>query len=315
MNLDKNNEKRLKFYLGKHYDSKHVLIHSMGPSVKLKTIMEYYEQYKSNLVITRSYILPLYIFLKNNNLLHRKFLLQPGDRVGSSEITTWSLCKKIYDTFMFTKIRRINEEYNVILKCFNAKRHWGLCKQIKNFDIPFSEKMNTVVWRGASTGLTTHISSRFSLVNKWYNKCHDIDIGFSICCQNRDEFKKYVKGPMSVSNMLTHKYIVSVQGNDKDSGLNWKLSSNSLVMMAKPTVDSWLMESTLIPGYHYVLLSDDFSNLHDKVEWCNRNPDKCEEIIKNANKFMSQFENSENEEKLQNDVIKKYFEKIKLIDM
>ena len=78
--------------------------------------------------------------------------------------------------------------------------------------------------------------------------------------------------------------------------------------MAKPRVTSWLMETTLIPNKHYVLLKDDFSDLYEKLEWCNNNQDKCIEIIKNANAFMQQFANNSLEEKLEMDVLNKYFE-------
>ena len=77
--------------------------------------------------------------------------------------------------------------------------------------------------------------------------------------------------------------------------------------MAKPRVTSWLMETRLIPNYHYVLLKDDFSDSEDKINWCNENPTKCKEIINNAHDFMSQFKDNEKEQQLELDVINKYF--------
>jgi len=81
--------------------------------------------------------------------------------------------------------------------------------------------------------------------------------------------------------------------------------------MPKPRVTSWLMETTLIPNYHYVLLKDDFSDLQDKLNWCNNNQEKCKEIIKNANDFMYQFSNKENEKKIEEEVINRYFKIVK----
>ena len=77
--------------------------------------------------------------------------------------------------------------------------------------------------------------------------------------------------------------------------------------MARPTCVSWLMESTLIENYHYILLKDDFSDLFEKFIWCNNNKNKCLNIIKNANNFMKQFANIKKEEKLERDVINNYF--------
>ena len=107
--------------------------------------------------------------------------------------------------------------------------------------------------------------------------------------------------------MLKYKYIVSVEGNDKDSGLNWKLNSNSVILMAKPRITTWLMETTLLPDVHYVLLKDDYSDLKEKYIWCEKNKDKCKEIIKNANKFMQQFSNEKKEQEIEEAVINKYF--------
>lgn len=111
--------------------------------------------------------------------------------------------------------------------------------------------------------------------------------------------------------MLKYKYIMSVEGNDKDNGLQWKLNSNSIILMSKPRITTWLMETTLIPNYHYVLLKDDYSDLEKQLHWCNNNQDKCLIINQNARKFMNQFVNNETEERIEGKVLKKYFDLIK----
>ena len=202
---------------------------------------------------------------------------------------------------------RINEDNgSIILRCLEFNRHW------KNYyerpaDIPFDKKRNILIWRGTTTG-TELGANRFNLVKTWFNKQPKIDVGFSFICQGRNAYNKYVKGTKHISDLLKYKYILSIEGNDKDSGINWKLNSNSLVFMAKPTLSSWLMESTLIPNYHYILLKDDFSDLLEKIRWCDNNPNKCKEIIKNANRFMNQFKNQTVEAKIEKAVLRKYFE-------
>jgi hypothetical protein len=121
-------------------------------------------------------------------------------------------------------------------------------------------------------------------------------------------YDNFVKPQLSIEEMLHYKYILSVEGNDKDSGLNWKLNSNSVVLMAKPRHTSWLMESTLMSDFHYVLLKDDFSDLYEKLEWCIKNQDRCKEIVENANDFMMQFADSEQEQQIEHQVINRYFE-------
>lgn len=204
---------------------------------------------------------------------------------------------------------RYNSNNGIILRCPDFIRHWSDYYKRPN-DINYDDKISKVIWRGTTTGQPDRKANRFDLVTSWFDKHNDIDIGFSFICQEKDIYSKYVKGEMTIEQMLKFKYIISVQGNDKDSGLNWKLNSNSLVLMPKPYVESWLMESKLIPDYHYVLLKDDFSDLKEKLDWCNNNTDKCKNIIHNANTFMKQFENNEYEEELENEVLQRYFDLI-----
>lgn len=108
--------------------------------------------------------------------------------------------------------------------------------------------------------------------------------------------------------ILRHKYIISAEGNDKDSGLQWKLNSNSVVLMPRPRAVSWLMETTLVPGHHYVLIRDDFADLGAKVDWCRAHPAECKEIIANAKRFMSQFADDAAERELEREVLRRYFD-------
>ena len=209
-----------------------------------------------------------------------------------------------------------NESFNdtkdgVILRSLNFNRHWANYYRKFN-ELPFEEKKNKLIWRGATTGQNNYTANRFDLVKKWFNVNEDIDIGFNLFVQDKEKnYLKFFKKTMKIEEMLNFKYILSVQGNDKDSGLQWKLNSNSVVLMAKPTICSWLMETTLIPNYHYILLKNDFSDLEEKLNWCKQNQTKCLKIIKNANKFMDQFKDNELEEELERDVLHNYLEIVK----
>ena len=204
----------------------------------------------------------------------------------------------------------------VILKSMNSLRHWQIHQNWEDF-VPFQKKKNKLVWRGATTGDASKTANRFLLVQKWYHKENLADIGFNMVVQNPKKYgtffqkhsiKNFVRNTLSKKQLLEYKYILSVRGNDKDSGLNWKLASKSVVFMARPTINTWLMESELIPNYHYVLLRDDFSDLAQKIVWANQNPEKMVQISSNANEFMKMFENQQNEEKIEHEVIRRYFQ-------
>jgi len=210
--------------------------------------------------------------------------------------------------YKFLKNRAPNSKSGVLLKCLDYNRHWrDYINKPKDND--FKLKKNSIIWRGVTTGTPRRKPNRFDLVKRWFNKNQSINVGFSRITLNRDlNLDNYVLGFMEIVNMLEYKYILSAEGNDKDSGLQWKLNSNSLVLMPKPTITSWLMETTLIPNYHYMLLKDDYSDLEEKLHWCNNNQDKCTQIIRNANFFMDQFNNEIVESYIEDKVLSKYFD-------
>jgi len=211
------------------------------------------------------------------------------------------------------KVRQIDNPLGGIVCPFAYNRHWSNIKVVKNNDKLWNEKINNCIWRGTVTGIQDYNKDiinnsknlRIIFVNKWYNK---YDVGLiPLDESNKKKINNYlIKESIDIPSFLKYKYIISIPGNDKDSGLNWKLSSNSLVIMAKPKIESWLMEGLLEPYVHYVPLKDDYSDLDDIINWCIKNDEKCYQITINANNFMKQFDNYNNE-KLIFDNIKKYY--------
>lgn len=208
--------------------------------------------------------------------------------------------------YKFVKNRPSRSYDGVLLRCLDFNRHWEHYYNRPD-DIDFYQKKNAVIWRGVTSGTPNRKANRFDLVKRWFKKNPDIDVGFNKITLNTNlNLDKYVVGYMDISSMLKYKYVISIEGNDKDSGIQWKLNSNSVVLMPRPTISSWLMETLLVPNYHYVLLKDDYSDLEEKLDWCNKNQSACLKIIKNANFFMKQFENDIIESYIEEQVITKY---------
>ena len=286
-----NYENRINYYLGEVFKRNPPLNMKEDPNSKTFTKLS---SNKKNTGLWKNYAGSLLHLLQKTNKKSQSFKLLMGDTDSPKPLGT------------LVKARDNKDKGSVILRCLDFNRHW------ENYynrpgDIPFDRKISAVIWRGTTTG-TEAGANRFNLVKKWFNKHPKINVGFSFICQSREAYNKYVKGTKPISDLLKYKYVLSVEGNDKDTGINWKLNSNSVVFMAKPSVSSWLMESTLKPNVHYILLKNDFSDLLDKVRWCDSHPHKCKEIIKNANIFMNQFKNHAIEENIEKTVINKYFE-------
>lgn len=197
----------------------------------------------------------------------------------------------------FLKSRPIecNNRNSVLLK-LNAVRHFFIVKDVLRFE----DKVGMAVWRGNAIQ-----PWRKSFVQKYYNSkiCNvgQVDEG--------EEDKPTWRPFMSIREQLLYKYIVSIEGNDVATNLKWIMSSNSLCFMRKPKFETWFMEGTLVPDVHYVQLKDDFSDLEEKIEFFNKNPEAAKCIIKNANKHYLQFEDARLERLISVMVFEKYLKR------
>jgi hypothetical protein len=213
-----------------------------------------------------------------------------------------------YGVPCFQKTRKINKPgFSILNKKFQYARHWGYHenKDKKRWE----EKKNEIIWRGVPTGT---VNDRIEFCEKYHNT-HNVGLTCFFNHQKKNGKEYLLKDTIDLNEFYEYKYIISIEGNDKDSGINWKLNSNSLVIMKPPTVESWLMEGKLIPWVHYVPLNDNLSNLDEIYNWCLNNDDKCKEIVKNANNFMGQFDDLENEKKLINKIELDYFKNVSFI--
>ena len=230
------------------------------------------------------------------------------------------------EKFLFSKSRLEdpNGTYTLI-KCLDEARHWGsinstdllssigMGRSANTETLRYSDKKSAAIFIGATSGgsfgWNLRSGNRFCLVEKYGASTNPkINVGFSVFGQHAEDFySRYKKPALSINQQREYKYIISVEGNDKDSGLQWKLKSNSVVFMPRPKISSWLMETTLIPNYHYIELRDDFEDLEEKINWCDNNYKKCIEIMTNAHNYMSQFEDLQREREIEKKVIEKQF--------
>src|SRR5690606_30754207 len=124
---------------------------------------------------------------------------------------------------------------------------------------------------------------------------------------NRSVNPQWIKEKLSISRHLDYKFVLALEGNDVATNLKWVMSSNSLAVMPTPKFETWFMEASLIPDYHYVHIKDDFSNLEEKLNYYLQNPEKALEIIKNANAYVAQFKDKQREDLISLLVLEKYF--------
>mgnify|MGYP001096776847 CR=1 FL=1 len=164
---------RVNFYLGKQLIQENFEVN--------KTVLNIHTlPRQNNDGYNRNYIVPLNLLVEKTHNSTKKFAYTLGDVEGYT--SPEKLCKN----------RMSGCTDGVILRCLNYNRHWSLFYN-KPKDIPFDKKKNIIFWRGTTTGQIDRIGNRFDLVKRWFNKNKHIDVGFSSICQNKNDFKNYVK--------------------------------------------------------------------------------------------------------------------------
>jgi spore maturation protein CgeB len=101
---------------------------------------------------------------------------------------------------------------------------------------------------------------------------------------------------------------MSLEGNDVASNLKWVMSSNCIAVSPRHTCETWFMEGTLKPNYHYIECKPDFSDLEERLQYYIDHPEEAEAIIQHAHEYIDQFRDLEREHLISLLVLKKYFE-------
>ena len=111
----------------------------------------------------------------------------------------------------------------------------------------------------------------------------------------------------TINEHLDYKFIMALEGIDVASNLKWVMSSNSIAVMPRPTCETWFMEGTLIPNYHYIEIKPDFSDLEERLNYYIEHVDESLEIINHAHEYVSQFKDKRRENLISLLVLDKYF--------
>ena len=202
---------------------------------------------------------------------------------------------KIPKSPSFVKTRPIKgDNENSVLFKLNKVRHFTYT----NDRVKFSDKLNILIGRNA-----VQQKQRIDFFKKYFD--HPLcNLGQINSGTTHDI---WLKNKISINEQLKYKFILCIEGYDVATNLKWVMSSNSIAVMPKPKFESWLMEGKLIPNFHYILIKDDFSDLEERLKYYIKNDSKAYEIIKNANKYIRQFQNKKREDLISLLILEKYF--------
>ena len=212
--------------------------------------------------------------------------------------------------------RHKNHWHQVIVK-LKVKRHFGKIRHVSDEDLPWEEKVDVAIFRGALTGNhdnigmprsqirdMTELERCFLLPRCWislvYHNATLVDAKLTQFSVYKDIYMlppviKYksewisLNGTnMSLKDILKYKGLIMLEGNDVSSGLKWALYSNSVVLMPKPVYTSWAMEELLQPWVHYIPIDPlSSTDIEDKMRWILDHDKEAQQIAQNGRLWIS----------------------------
>lgn len=206
---------------------------------------------------------------------------------------------QLFDYPTIVKSRPIgNHNQNSVLLNMDKVRHFSFVKD----PVSFEKKQNKLIFRGKMAGKENRLAF---MKMYWGNPiCDAGDVS-----SRSKEHPEWLVPKMTIREHIDFKFILSLEGVDVASNLKWVMSSNSIAVMPKPKYETWYMEGTLIPDFHYIEIKDDFSDLEEKLKYYIEHRDEALKIIKNAHDYVSQFQDKKREKLISLLVLQKYFEK------
>lgn len=136
--------------------------------------------------------------------------------------------------------------------------------------------------------LMAHLKTvpRYAFVSRYFDT-EGFDIGFRQAyrgggrLERCNEFRKVARfnvDAVKPAEQLQYKYLISIQGKDVGSSFGWHVGTNSVVMKESY---SWevFFDCHFRPWEHYVPIAPDFSDIPEKMAWCESNPDACQAMV------------------------------------
>ena len=183
---------------------------------------------------------------------------------------------------------------NGVLCNLDKVRHFTFLNDKRSFE----SKENKAIFRGA-----IYQQWRIDFLEKYFGS-EWVDCGDTGNSPPKPEWRK---PSITLYDHLKYKFVMAIEGWDVASNLKWIMSSNSIAVMPKPTVETWFMEGTLIPNFHYIEIKPDYSDLPERLQYYIDHPEEGKKILQNAHEYVKQFQDKEREDLIHLLVLRKYF--------
>lgn len=211
---------------------------------------------------------------------------------------------------------------------YDGKFFTNNCKTyptVEDFNIKWSDKKPTAVFRGASTGCGVTIDTNMRLklaylsvitppdkegplldagISKWQLRARKLKYEKYLQTIDVPSMNKMgiVLSPfLSPLQQSGYKYLVHIDGHVSAFRLSLEMSMGCCILLVESKYRLWFRHM-IKPMVHYVPVKADLSDLIEQIQWCRANDKKCKKIAKNARKFYIEY--------LQQDGVLDYLQKL-----
>ena len=188
-------------------------------------------------------------------------------------------------------------------------KHFPKCRRIVQEYLAFEDKIyNKAVFRGSSTGFyTTEANPRIRAALLSKERPDLLDAGITYwnerprihpTTQEVVWFEQELIDRVglveeySLSEQVKFAYLLNIDGHTSAFRLVTELGTGSVVLLVESRYKLWI-HHYLKPMIHYIPIKQDLSDLFERIEFCNENPDLCSKISENALKVYREHANRE----------------------
>ncbi|GJQ09987.1 hypothetical protein GpartN1_g1778.t1 [Galdieria partita] len=190
--------------------------------------------------------------------------------------------------------RRFNSPHGVLW----PRRYYHFPDWFRNDTISWSDKNDTLFWRGSATGPildeeeVTGKSNRRKIVEllQSFNRT-DIDVGFIALFEKEEKYSHLRREPVPQEGMFQYKYVLNIEGNDLSSNFPQALFSWSCPFHPYPFSVESVYFRLLRPWEHFIPLQLDGSDTIEKLQFCKNNENFCRKVGENGRRMMEKFMN------------------------
>jgi Fe-S cluster assembly iron-binding protein IscA len=181
---------------------------------------------------------------------------------------------------------------------------WDTINKKEKFETKWSQKKETAIFRGSSTGCGTYEKNnpRMKLADLSFKNKEILDVALSkltrrIKAYNEEIFivdeKKYnylVGSFMDHQQQSEYKYIFNIEGNAQSYRYPTEFKKHSVVLNVESQFYMWF-EPLLKNNKHYIKIDSDYNNVLSTVKYLKENDKKAEQIAENGYRFAKKYIN------------------------